>query len=212
MTSKMSTEGSFRSTFDLLLATELEAKPILADEDFKWLWDKGLGCYFDQKCGHRLWVTGIGPTRSAYFMGKNVEQMKGGLINLGVVGALGNFELAKMLRVDKVYSDHDHHPFIRKDDVIELDSTSEESSGDFEVGCVISVGKAVHDEVNKTRLAKVADVVDMELYALATCAKWSGRSLRSYKIISDFASEADAKMIVKRIPELMKCLWGNLSL
>ena len=189
---------------ELLLATELEAKPILVDGEMGWAWDKLLSCYSSSRHDLRLWVTGIGPTRSAYEMGRLMPLAKGKFLNLGVVGALSDLPVGGMFQVERVVSNYERHPFDRRDDELELSTVDQM---DVATACCVSVGEAVHDEVSKARLCQIAELVDMELYALGACSKWVKRELSSVKIVSDFASEADAKEIVKRIPQLMTELW-----
>lgn len=192
---------------ELLIATELEAKPILADGEMGWSWDKALGCYSSSRYNMRLWITGIGPTRSSYEMGRLMALSSGSFLNLGVAGALTDLEVGGILQIEQVCADYERHPFHRKDDELLLSPVNSELNL---VRCV-SVGEAVHDEVNKSRLEKNADLVDMELYALAACSQWAKRNLSSVKVVSDFASEVDAKEIVKRIPQLMAELWCTVK-
>lgn len=187
-----------------LLATQLEAKPILEDQRFQWQKTSNDALQTCANTGDSLLITDIGPTRSAYNVGRVAESFRDSLwINLGVAGALNDLlEVGQMRCVGQVEAQYEAHPFDRSSDKIELKQ---------EGWKCLSLGEALHDEKKKAELKLRGDIVDMELFSLALAAKFTGVRLESHKIISDFSSEKDAKLIVKRIPELMAQLWKSWS-
>lgn len=180
-----------------ILATELEAQPILAALEAKENMSAGLAKLY---CGrqHDVLVSGMGPIPAAFAMGWAVRQPYTRWINLGVAGSLQQkFKTGTVLGIEKVFCDPPG---------FELPTLSNLESGHVR-GRLITVPQPVHDEPTKIRLSQQADVVDMEGYALAWSAHMARIPIQICKIVSDECRSGDQHMIRQRIPELMRELW-----
>ena len=183
-----------------LLATKLEAKPILEDPNESWRADGSLKNLFHSENDHSLLITGIGPTQTALSVGMVSSMHKEHCwTNLGIVGSLnGQLKIGDIGNISLVSSEYESHPFDRSSDSYQIREKG---------WACMTVGKALHDDQLRKNLSSKADVVDMELYALAMASKMFKSTLESRKIVSDFSSKSDKHLIVKRIPELMASLW-----
>jgi|SaaInlStandDraft_1057018.scaffolds.fasta_scaffold160793_2 nucleoside phosphorylase len=183
-----------------LLATQLEAKPILEDQNWSWSKAEDQKNLFVSKKGDALLITGIGPTRTALSIGQSGKPFSEHLwVNMGVAGALNkHLRIGEIGKVSMSTSAFESHPFDRSTDSLKLQPDGWRC---------LTLGEALHNEKRKQELSSNSDIVDMELYALALAAKIMNSELRSYKIISDFSSEKDKDLIIKRIPEMMSHLW-----
>lgn len=197
-----------------LLATELEARPILKDSSMSWRYLEDERLYFSESSGACLSVVGIGPSLAAHGATRAalLRPTLNHWLNLGVAGSLrpSEVELGDIYSVDQVASAYEKHPFERVYDKLLMKAWFPSSKKRKVLSC-ISVGEPLHDESLRTKLSEKASMVDMELHALAVVAREESKDLASLKIVSDFASETDAKMIVKRIPRLMTELWGQVK-
>jgi nucleoside phosphorylase len=199
--------GSGALAWAYLLATDLEAQPLVEDPRFSWK-KEHCGHFFYRHCsrtGAALVITGVGPTAAAAVTSLACQVLDQPFLNLGVVGSLWEgHALGDCLWVGAVISGYERHPFDRRRDELELVGSSSVK--------LVTCAEAVHGGERRRDLAKRAALVDMELYAMAWACEAAKRSLRSYKVVSDGAQTEDAKLIVERIPELMTKIWASPSL
>ena len=189
-----------------LLATDLEAKPLVDDPRFSWKKER-CGHLFYRHCsrtGAALVITGVGPTAAAAVTSLACQVLDQPFLNIGVVGSLCKAHvLGDCLRIGRVISGYERHPFDRRRDELALVGSSSVR--------LVTCAEAVHGGGRRRDLAKFAALVDMELYAMAWACEATKRPLSSYKVVSDGAQIDDAKLIVERIPELMTKLWASVS-
>lgn len=186
----------------LLLATKLEAKPILKSVEFDSPQVMGpLEIYSSSKLD--VAIIGIGPIRASVSVGFLASKNYTCWINLGVAGALkDNYRFKDIVEVGTCYSRDDVHPFDRSCDEIGFQQKG---------SSLITVGEAIHDDEQKQTLGKRADLVDMEGYAIALAAVKFSIDLKMLKVISDDASSDSSENVVKNIPECMQKLWNKVE-
>jgi hypothetical protein len=175
----------------LTFAHRGEAQAFLADENFKpveFIFDGLL-----KSESHYLLITGEG-TQSASEktiatltrFGEEISEV----INLGVAGSLSN----KIKKFDLVWvrTAYAHHA--ERLEFKSFTSLSEKTS----VDCMSAFTRVLNYE-EKTKLALFADLVDRELWAIASAAHLFKKGFRALKIVSDdlSASGADICQFVK---------------
>ncbi len=181
----------------LILATRLEARPLLKGTNFTCLWREGpavllRGRKFD------LLLTGVGPVAAAYACGRVAALDHRRWVNLGIAGALSQgVAVGDILRVGSARLHGLVLPF-GDDGAIALARQGAR---------LVTTPFAVHDPALRRRLAAHADIVDMEGYAIALAARRARRPLRMIKIASDLADGRDRASLRRRAAELMARLW-----
>lgn len=191
-----------RSRICLLLATKLEAKPILSSRKWKGPILKGEMELYESE-DFDLAIVGIGPVRSAVSAGFLASLDYDLWINLGVAGALSNqHSFEEVVEIAQCFSRDEIHPFDRSCDDLKLQHRG---------ASLITVGEALHDDKEKLRLGEKADLVDMEGYAIALAAKNYSTKLKMIKVVSDDASSASHQDVIRNIPKCMQKLWNKVE-
>jgi adenosylhomocysteine nucleosidase len=136
--------------------------------------------------------SGIGKINAAIATFKAIEKYQPTLIiNFGTVGKI-NPKCSGLLEVKKVIQrDMDAEPLAPRGTVPFSDKPNELCSGQGEYVC--ATGDSFVTARDEWLVLNQVDVVDMELYAIASVAAEYGIHWRSFKYISDDANEASGK-------------------
>lgn len=170
-------------------------------------------------------VTGIGKIRASAALAACLARYEsaGGLpsavVNIGTAGALRNHMLG-VHRVETVLLHDFSHSAVRKitgtDEYPPLHvGPHEPGSGDTntataEAGVVLATGDTfVADSSVRDELARTADLVDMEGYAIAQVAHNFGVSVELIKHVSDGADESSGEIWMDRAAELAEEIAGH---
>lgn len=136
-------------------------------------------------------ITGMGKVNAAAALGSVLGggRLPAAVVNLGTAGALrpdrsGTFEVATVLQHDL---DTD---FLRTLTGQTYGAPLTIAAG----GAVLATGDSfIADDAARDRLARVADLVDMEGYAIAAAARDAGVPVRLVKHVSDNAGDGAAR-------------------
>lgn len=185
----------------LIFATGLEAKPWMSEDQQKEWFTPGSSFFKGSKVD--ILITGIGPVITANALGRISHHNYDMWINFGIVGALShNMTIGSIYEVGEVKLLGNTHPFNPEFDLIKIGDGTR----------LLTVTEAVHDAQLKEQLSQESDLVDMEGYGIALAAKMANIPLRIFKIVSDLSDKKDSKDILKRLPELIKKLYSEVSI
>jgi nucleoside phosphorylase len=125
------------------------------------------------------------------YYGKNITN----ILNMGIAGALhDSLQLNQIYGIGNIYFENSSEIY-------------QSANPRPQIDC-ISVTQAVVDNNRAKKLARTALCVDMELWGMAKVAQENNISLRSYKLISDYAgSETDLLKIKNNAPIFSKHLF-----
>lgn len=102
------------------------------------------------------------------------------IINFGIAGALSeNIQLRTIYTINEVFSFAEGSKRFKKFKTNNLDST---------LNCISSETRVLNNQY-ANQLSEYADIVDMELWAIAKTAKEYNLPFKSYKLISDIAGK-----------------------
>lgn len=130
---------------------------------------------------------------NAFFNNTNEKISK--LINIGIGGALkDNLDLGSICRIKKILQENESETLLSADVY-------------SNINCISAINR-IDNKSYRTKLSKLADVVDQELWACAKECSIRGIPVYSFKLISDYANNpVDFKTIVRNAKEYSRKLY-----
>lgn len=160
-----------------------------------------INVYLNPDCKIGLIVTGIGKVNAsaAMFYGCSVFNPKE-VVNIGMCGSLKSIHrISNVVNIKKVFQYDAYIPFEDKEfsmimDHIEIDPTGVYTLNkdiDYEYNhVVLATGDSfIEEQDEKQKLSEIADVVDMEGYAIARICQVFETKLKMFKVVSDDSSK-----------------------
>jgi len=167
----------------------MEAAHTLQKTDAKPISD----CLYTSLYGHIL-ITGMGPEQAQKTLDQHIADFDH-ILNFGIVGAL-----KKELLPHTFYT-------ISQVSCLTTDSTLNLQEEGLHL---LTSSTPLHDPNERDRLAKRFDLIDMEGYQFAACAKKYGKKCQLIKIISDFCTEDTSEIIRSKLPNLSELIYKNI--
>ncbi|MBF0198128.1 MAG: hypothetical protein HQL32_10465 [Planctomycetes bacterium] len=185
----------------IIIASEMEARSFIQRFPSGPIFKNGTISFYEGD-EYDLLICGIGLINCSYALGLIADRSHKYYLNLGIAGGLSNeLKIGEIIEVGQCHSAHIKHPFLHHLNAFKWGPGK----------TITSAGMAIHDKKAKEELGQNAELVDMEAFAIATCAYYAKTPLLMLKAISDNADKEDTKDIIKRIPELMNSLWERYA-
>jgi|GEM_PF-6593427 len=167
----------------IVIATMLEAEEVISSFDFQLVREMPFKMFENKN--QILAISGMGLDKAkgcAEFLCGNFEFDE--LLNIGAAGALNeNFEFGKFYKVDSFVDEN----------------TKEKSSGVVLLSC----NRPIKTNLERAQYAQIADLVDMEAYAIHSICVEKNKKFKAIKFVSDTGETCD-------IVENIKCLRKNI--
>lgn len=154
-------------------------------------------------------ITGIGAISTGYTLNQYITKTQE-VWSYGIAGSLGKLNPGETVPIKKV-SKHFSYPECLNHHARQFSLAANPSIELQEKGFnLICSDYPINHPILKNELGKSDDLVDMESYAIAYACRHSGKPLRMWRTVSDFADENASKEIRERLPELSERMAQHL--